>query len=148
MKTETTKNVSRGIHDAIDPIFGFSKEALFELPSSLHISFDWVWFTVWVVALLQLMIVTWCITRIQGWNLVYRIFPVATAVSLCVVVNACAARVAERAQQGVEYVGAREVHEHFSSTTALITVIFVMDMNTFERFLIKVMLRGIGTMIG
>mmetsp|Transcript_93342 Transcript_93342/g.147508 ORF Transcript_93342/g.147508 Transcript_93342/m.147508 type:complete len:137 (-) Transcript_93342:36-446(-) len=64
-----------------------------------------------------------------------RIVPIAAASSMCVFLSLVTQHL------GFPW-------HHFSPTTALITVVFVMDMGTLERFIIKVTLRGLGTILG
>jgi hypothetical protein len=94
-----------------------------------------LWIAIWVVSPIYLVFVVYYIKGVEGWQLVHKIVPVATAVSLCVVVS----RLADSLGEPWSY---------FSAMTALITVVFVMDMGTFERFCIKITLRTMGTLIG
>jgi hypothetical protein len=64
-----------------------------------------------------------------------RVIPLASACSLCAALSMATA------SWGSPWV-------HFSPTTALITVVFVMDLGTVERFVIKITLRGLGTFLG
>jgi len=64
-----------------------------------------------------------------------RVLPLSTACSLCAAVGF-----------GTETWGFPWTH--FSPTMALITVVFVMDLGTLERFIIKITLRGLGTIAG
>lgn len=94
-----------------------------------------MWVAIWVLSPVYLFFLVWYIKGLEGWNLVQKIVPVATAVSLCIVVS-----------RVTNHLG--EPWSHFSAMTALITVVFVMDMGTFERFCIKITLRSLGTVIG
>jgi len=94
-----------------------------------------LWVAIWVLSPFYLVFLVWYIKGLEDWKLVQKIVPVASAVSLCVVASRIADRLGEPWSQ-------------FSAMTALITVVFVMDMGTFERFCIKVTLRSLGTLIG
>merc|ERR1719393_313368 len=70
-----------------------------------------------------------------GMDLISNVCPIGSAVCLCVLVSL-----------GSFYLG--DPWDEFSPTTALITIVFVMEMGTFERFLIKTTLRAMGTVAG
>lgn len=89
----------------------------------------------WVLTIaFMVSIVIWAYNA-GGMDLISNVCPIGSAVCLCVLVSL-----------GSFYLGAP--WDEFSPTTALITIVFVMEMGTFERFLIKTSLRALGTCVG
>jgi hypothetical protein len=90
---------------------------------------------VWVVSPLCIIALGYSVHRIGGWELLNQVFPVGIAVCMCVSFSLLCS-----------YLGSP--WNYFSATSAIITVIFVMEMGSFERFLIKTTLRSLGTFLG
>lgn len=88
--------------------------------------------TATVVLLCCLLLWVW---RSGGQELAKVVLPVGTAVAMSVLFSLLCYRLGGFWSQ-------------FSPTTALITIVFVMEMGTFERFIIKNTLRGLGTLAG
>lgn len=95
----------------------------------------WSQLFVWVLMPLCCAGVVFWVYRTGGTDLIGNVVPVGTAASSCLIVSLLCFRLGSP-------------WNHFSMTTALITVVFVMEMSTFERFLIKNTLRAAGTSLG
>jgi hypothetical protein len=90
---------------------------------------------IWIMTLVGVFSVILWILHFGGRDLALTVIPIGTAVAICVLFSFVAGYLTQPLS-------------NFSPTTALITIVFVMEMGTFERFLIKNSLRALGTIAG
>lgn len=99
---------------------------------------DWILtrgHALWLLTcLIGALVVAWA-WQSGGGSLVRKAVPVSTAVSICVGMSLASSHMGEP-------------YSHFSAVTALVTVVFVMEMGTLERFIVKCTLRSLGTVLG
>jgi len=101
----------------------------------LQLSWSWSYFTGWLAAPIVVMITVGIVWHVGGAQLVRRALPVGAAVSLCVLLGLWTSR------WGWPL-------ESFSSTTACMTVVIVMELRTLERFIVRLTHKFLGTILG
>lgn len=89
----------------------------------------------WIATFVCLGCFGFWVFRLGDHDLIRKVFPVGTAACLCHVSSILSQKLGEP-------------WSRFSPTTAMITAILVMEMGSFERFVIKTTFRGVGTLFG